>query len=196
MADRPWSPRPRRCPLQARGKSTGGTGSCVGRRPGSRRLAPDQCWTLARIAEVARGRFGVEYILAGLDPLLHRVGWRVQAPSRKATEHNEAKIAVWKDEQPPYPRCQAECSRRRLTSSLVQALSHVPPTYPALEKISKSCPVKGWLEPAAGTERDTRGTPTRGCDSLWTCRSCEFMRVVTTPSSSTTPCRTTPGVWS
>src|SRR3984885_7628126 len=27
----------------------------------------DQCWTLARIAEVVRGRFGVGYTLAGLD---------------------------------------------------------------------------------------------------------------------------------
>jgi len=29
----------------------------------------DQCWTLARIAEVVRRRFGVEYNLAGLDLL-------------------------------------------------------------------------------------------------------------------------------
>ncbi len=29
----------------------------------------DQCWTLARIAEVVRRRFGVEYTLAGLDLL-------------------------------------------------------------------------------------------------------------------------------
>ncbi|WSV10493.1 winged helix-turn-helix domain-containing protein [Streptomyces prunicolor] len=27
----------------------------------------DQCWTLARIAEIVRRRFGVEYTLAGLD---------------------------------------------------------------------------------------------------------------------------------
>ena len=30
----------------------------------------DQCWTLARIAEVVHGRFGVEYTLAGMDLLL------------------------------------------------------------------------------------------------------------------------------
>jgi transposase len=59
----------------------------------------DQCWTLARIAEVVRRRFGVEYTLAGLDLLLHRIGWSVQVPSRKATERDEAKIAAWKDEQ-------------------------------------------------------------------------------------------------
>ncbi|MFI5688153.1 winged helix-turn-helix domain-containing protein [Streptomyces sp. NPDC051636] len=62
---------------------------------------PDQCWTLARIAEVVRRRFGVEYTLAGLDLLLHRIGWSVQVPSRKATERNEAEIAAWRDEQWP-----------------------------------------------------------------------------------------------
>jgi transposase len=61
----------------------------------------DQCWTLARIAEVVRRRFGVEYTLAGLDLLLHRIGWSVQVPSRKAAERNEEKIAAWKDEQWP-----------------------------------------------------------------------------------------------
>ncbi|MEU4038394.1 winged helix-turn-helix domain-containing protein [Streptomyces collinus] len=44
----------------------------------------DQCWTLARIAEAVRRHFGVEYTLAGLDLLLHRIGWSVQVPSRKA----------------------------------------------------------------------------------------------------------------
>ncbi|MEV8038919.1 IS630 family transposase [Streptomyces sp. NPDC086182] len=60
-----------------------------------------QCWTLARIAEVVRRRFGVEYTLAGMDLLLHRIGWSVQVPSRKATERDEARIAAWKDEQWP-----------------------------------------------------------------------------------------------
>ncbi|MQY40007.1 hypothetical protein SRB17_80360 [Streptomyces sp. RB17] len=49
----------------------------------------DQCWTLARIAEIAHRRFGVEYTLAGLDLLLHRIGWSVQVPSRKAIERDE-----------------------------------------------------------------------------------------------------------
>ncbi|WTE38921.1 winged helix-turn-helix domain-containing protein [Streptomyces sp. NBC_01622] len=61
----------------------------------------DQCWTLARIGEVVRRRFGVDYTLAGLDLLLHRIGWSVQVPARKASERNEAQIAAWKDEQWP-----------------------------------------------------------------------------------------------
>ena len=61
----------------------------------------DQCWTLARIAEIARRRFGVAYTLAGLDLLLHRIGWSVQVPARQAAERDEARIARWKEETWP-----------------------------------------------------------------------------------------------
>jgi transposase len=61
----------------------------------------DQCWTLARITEVVRRRFGVEYTLAGLDLLLHRIGWSVQVPARQAAERNEAAIAAWREETWP-----------------------------------------------------------------------------------------------
>ena len=46
----------------------------------------DQCWTLARVADQAWRRFGVEYTLAGMDVLLHRIGWSVQVPARRAAE--------------------------------------------------------------------------------------------------------------
>jgi transposase len=42
----------------------------------------DQCWTLARVAEQVWRRFGVEYTLAGMAVLLHRIGWSVQFPAR------------------------------------------------------------------------------------------------------------------
>jgi transposase len=57
----------------------------------------DQCWTLARIAEVVRRRFGVTYTLAGLDVLLHRIGWSVQVPARQAAERDEAAIITWRE---------------------------------------------------------------------------------------------------
>lgn len=38
----------------------------------------DHCWTLARITETVRRRFGVDYTLAGLDLLLHRIGSSVR----------------------------------------------------------------------------------------------------------------------
>jgi len=61
----------------------------------------DQCWTLARIAEQARRRFGVEYTLAAMDVLLHRIGWSVQVPARRAAERDEARIARWREETWP-----------------------------------------------------------------------------------------------
>ena len=61
----------------------------------------DQCWTLARITEVVRRRFGVQYTLAGMDLLLHRIGWSVQVPARRAAERNEAAIAAWREETWP-----------------------------------------------------------------------------------------------
>ena len=61
----------------------------------------DQCWTLARITEVVRRRFRVEYTLAGMDLLLHRIGWSVQVPARQAAERDEARIAAWREETWP-----------------------------------------------------------------------------------------------
>jgi transposase len=61
----------------------------------------DQCWTLARIAGVISDRFKVEYTLAGVDLLLHRIGWSVQVPARQAAERDEAAIAAWREETWP-----------------------------------------------------------------------------------------------
>src|SRR3954468_5631340 len=58
----------------------------------------DQCWTLPRIAAVVRERFGVDYTLPGLDLLLHRLGWSVQVPARRAVERNEERIGAWREE--------------------------------------------------------------------------------------------------
>ena len=61
----------------------------------------DQCWTLARIAGQVWQRFGVEYTLAGMDVLLHRIGWSVQVPARQAAERDGAAIATWRQEAWP-----------------------------------------------------------------------------------------------
>src|SRR5215471_1378191 len=44
----------------------------------------DQCWTLARMAEVGRSRFGLGGKLASLCMLLYRTGWSVQVAARRA----------------------------------------------------------------------------------------------------------------
>ncbi|HEV7936301.1 MAG TPA: IS630 family transposase [Actinomadura sp.] len=41
------------------------------------------------------------------DALLHRIGWSVQAPTRRAVERDEEKIAAWKDELWPVIRKRA-----------------------------------------------------------------------------------------
>jgi transposase len=61
----------------------------------------DQCWTLARIAEMIRRQFRVDYTLAGVDLLLHRIGWSVQVPARRAAERDEERIAAWREETWP-----------------------------------------------------------------------------------------------
>jgi transposase len=58
----------------------------------------DQCWTLARVTEVIGWRFGAQYTLAGACLLLHRIGWSVQFPARRAAERDEAAIAAWRQE--------------------------------------------------------------------------------------------------
>ena len=58
----------------------------------------DQCWTLTRIAEVVHTRFDVDYTLPGLDLLLHRLGWSVQVPARRAAERDEERITGWREE--------------------------------------------------------------------------------------------------
>jgi transposase len=61
----------------------------------------DQCWTLARIAALIRERFGVGYTLAGVDYLLHRLGWSVQVPTRRAAERDDDAVVAWRQEQWP-----------------------------------------------------------------------------------------------
>jgi transposase len=61
----------------------------------------DQCWTLARIGALVRERFAVDYTLAALDVLLHRIGWNVQVPARRAAERDEDAIAAWREETWP-----------------------------------------------------------------------------------------------
>ena len=43
----------------------------------------------------------MEYTLAGVDLLLHRIGWSVQVPARRAAERDEARIAAWREETWP-----------------------------------------------------------------------------------------------
>ena len=50
---------------------------------------------------LVRERFRVDYTLAGLDVLLHRIGWSVQVPARRAAKRDEDAIAAWREETWP-----------------------------------------------------------------------------------------------
>ena len=53
------------------------------------------------IADLARRPFRVEYTLTGGEVLLHRIGWSVQVPARRAAERDEAAVAAWRQETWP-----------------------------------------------------------------------------------------------
>lgn len=94
---------------------------------------------LARIGEVVHRRFGVDYTLAGLDLLPHRIGWSVQVPAREATERDEEKTAAWAraardPDQPQQYRSDHHVrrpSRRRRRSRLHAATTG--PAHPAAD---------------------------------------------------------------
>jgi transposase len=57
----------------------------------------DGGWTLARVATVIRRRFGVLYRHPSVVwNLLHRLGFSVQKPARRAIERDEQAIADWR----------------------------------------------------------------------------------------------------
>jgi transposase len=70
----------------------------------------DGGWTLARVATVIRRRFGVLYRYpSAVANLLHRLGFTVQKPARRAVERDEQAIADWREHtwsqlvEPPAP---------------------------------------------------------------------------------------------
>ncbi|NJP96642.1 helix-turn-helix domain-containing protein [Nonomuraea sp. FMUSA5-5] len=58
----------------------------------------DQCWTLGRVKTLIERLFHIGYTIEGVGKLLHRHGWSVQVPARRAIERDEEAVAVWKDE--------------------------------------------------------------------------------------------------
>lgn len=56
----------------------------------------DARWTLARIAELIERHFAVTYTLRGVSYLLHRIGYTLQVPARRAVERDEHAIATWR----------------------------------------------------------------------------------------------------
>jgi transposase len=62
---------------------------------------PTQLWTTARIAEVIRKKFRVEYHRDHVGRLMHRLGWSHQKPQKKALERDQGKIRRFVREEWP-----------------------------------------------------------------------------------------------
>jgi transposase len=60
-----------------------------------------QLWTTARIAEVIRKKFRVEYHRDHVGRLMHRLGWSHQRPQKRALERDEGKIRKFLREEWP-----------------------------------------------------------------------------------------------
>jgi transposase len=58
-------------------------------------------WTTARIGELIRREFGVEYHRDHVGRLMHSLGWSPQKPERRALERDEPAIARWKEREWP-----------------------------------------------------------------------------------------------
>jgi transposase len=59
-------------------------------------------WTTARIAELIRSQFGIEYHRDHVGRLMHSLNWSPQKPERRALERDEGAIARW--QQKDWPR--------------------------------------------------------------------------------------------
>jgi transposase len=110
----------------------------------------DQCWTLARIADQVWRRFAVD-TLAGMDVLLHRLGWSVQVPARRAA--NEAEALAFLAQRTRRHDDSGARELGRLPLALAQAAAviagqHLP--YPVYLERLRSLPVREYLTPARG----------------------------------------------
>jgi transposase len=59
-------------------------------------------WTTARIAELIRSQFEIQYHRDHVGRLMHSLNWSPQKPERRALERNEQAIVRW--QQKDWPR--------------------------------------------------------------------------------------------
>ncbi len=76
---------------------------------------PTDLWTLARVAKVIEGHFGVKHHPGHVWRILRDMDWRPQKPERRARERDEEAIAAWRKED--WPRIQKKPARKAGASS-------------------------------------------------------------------------------
>ena len=69
-----------------------------------------ELWTLKRVVELIRKRFGVRYDPSGVWHVLHNMGWSPQKPERRARERDEETIAQWRKKD--WPRIKKRPKKR------------------------------------------------------------------------------------
>jgi transposase len=73
---------------------------------------PNELWTAARVAQVIRRRFGVEYHPEHVRKLLkRRLKWSSHKPQRRARQRNDKEVERWKADE--FPRILREAWRRQ-----------------------------------------------------------------------------------
>lgn len=73
---------------------------------------PNELWTAARVADLIRRHFGVDYHPEHVRKILHqRLGWTSQKPRRKARERKDKEIERWKGDE--FPRIVRETFQRQ-----------------------------------------------------------------------------------
>jgi transposase len=73
-------------------------------------------WTTARVAEVIRREFGVQYHPGHVSRILRALGWTVQKPITRSTKRDEAAITTWRAEH--QPALEAKPGRKVARSSM------------------------------------------------------------------------------
>ena len=69
-----------------------------------------ELWTLPRVAEVIRKRFGVDYDPSSVWHILRAMGWSCQKPERRARERDDQAIARWRKKD--WPRIKKSAGKR------------------------------------------------------------------------------------
>jgi transposase len=78
-------------------------------------------WTLPRISELIRARYGVEYHPRSLGRKLRALGWSQQVPAPRARERDEALVEAWLKRDWPRIKKRLGGSARKSSSSTRRA---------------------------------------------------------------------------
>lgn len=62
---------------------------------------PTELWTLQRVADLIRKRFGISYDPSQVWRILRALGWSCQKPERRARERDEKAIRAWRQREWP-----------------------------------------------------------------------------------------------